>query len=137
MMADVLPQINYAKVTNVRYDDLPVSEFMTMVSNPLFLGDPLVDSQHLLGAAKWIKESDTEIIGFHQSRAAHVRWTNEEKTGVAATGHGHGHIQVLYRKVEGIWKWSGITTHVRWNEHEWENVFLGVDGKKVGVMKKE
>lgn len=105
-----------------------------MVSNPLFLGDPLVDSQHLIGgAAKWVKQSDTEIVGFHQSRAAHIRWTDEEKSSVAATGHGHGHIEVLYRKVDGAWKWSGITTHVRWNEHEWERVFLGVDGKKVGV----
>lgn len=106
-----------------------------MVSNPLFLGDPLVDSQHLLGSSKWVKKSDTLITGDHQSRAAHVRWTNEEKSGVAATGHGHAHIEVIYRRVEGVWKWSGITTHVGWNENDWESVFLGVDGKKVGVSK--
>jgi scytalone dehydratase len=131
-------QINYDKVTNVKFDSLPSSEFMSMVSNPLFLGDPLVDSQHLIGAAaKWEKESEDLIVGYHQTRAAHIRWTTEKKTDVQATGHGHGHVEVFYRKVEGEWKWGGITTHVRWNEHDWESIFLGVDGKKVGVSESE
>lgn len=96
----------------------------------MFLGDPLIDSQHLFGAAaKWVKESDTEISCCHQSRAAHVRWTDEKKTDVAAKGHGHGNVLIKYRKVEGVWKWAGIKTHVRWNEHEWENIFKGLDGK--------
>ena len=130
--------VSYAKVTSVRYDDLPALELLSMASNTLFLGDPLVDSQHLIGAAaEWVKASDGVAIGFHQTRAAHTRWMREEKSGVAATGHGPGpgHIEVLYRKVHGAWKWSGITTHMRWNGHEWENVFLGVHGKKVGVQK--
>jgi scytalone dehydratase len=101
-----------------------------MISNPLFLGDPLVDSQHFIGAAsKWVKVSDTEITGCHQSRAAHIRWTDETKSGVAAKGHGHGNIRIEYQKVDGVWKWAGIKTHVRWNEHDWSKIFKGLDGK--------
>lgn len=106
------------------------------MSNSLFLGDPLVSSQHLFGAAaKWIKTSETEIDGYHQSRAAHVRWRDEAKTDVTAKGHGHGNVLIKYRKVEGVWKWAGIKTHVRWNEHDWNKIFVGLDGNNQGDKK--
>ena len=118
-------------MTNETHTDLPASEFLAQLRNPLFLGDPLVDSQHFIGAAaKWVKLSDNEIIGTHQSRAAHIRWTDVEKSGVAAKGHGHGHLEISYKKIDGVWKWGGIKTLVRWNEHDWEKVFLGVNGEK-------
>ncbi|KAF4633954.1 hypothetical protein G7Y89_g4158 [Cudoniella acicularis] len=121
--------IDYAKVNNV-FDDLSASAFITMMSNPKFLGNPLIDSQHLFGAgAKWVKESDNEISAHHQSRAAHVRWTDDTKKEVAARGHGHGSVLIKYRKVEGVWKWAGIKTFVRWNEHDWDKVFEDLDGK--------
>ncbi|MCJ1371117.1 hypothetical protein MMC20_002332 [Loxospora ochrophaea] len=113
--------INYAKVTNTLSSSLPAASFLAMMSSPLFLGDPLVDSQHMLGAAKYrkvppsLKGGDEVIMGTHQSRAAHVRWKDESKKEVVAKGHGHGCIEV------------------RWNEGDWEGVFLGVgEGKDMG-----
>lgn len=99
-----------------------------MMKNPLFLGDPNIDSQHLLALSKWEKISDTEIVSHHQSRAAHMRW-EEGRKKIAAKGHGHGLVITTYRKVDGVWKWAGIKTKVRWNEHEFEKVFLGSAGK--------
>ena len=60
--------------------------------------------------------------------------TGERKT-VAAKGHGHGMVEMYYRKVGGErggeveWKWAGIKTKVRWNEYEFERVFRGSAGK--------
>ena len=99
-----------------------------MMRNPLFLGDPNIDSQHMLGLSKWERISDTEIVSQHQSRAAHVRWNEGRKT-VAVKGHGHGLVTMTYKKVDGVWKWAGIKTKVRFNEHEFEKVFLGSAGK--------
>lgn len=99
-----------------------------MMQNPLFLGDSNIDSQHLLALSKWEKISDTEIHSSHQSRAAHIRWNEGRKT-VAAKGHGHGVVKTIYKKVDGEWKWGGIETRVRFNEYEFEKVFLGAAGK--------
>lgn len=121
-------QIDYAGVNNAKFVDLPADEFITMMKNPLFLGDPNIDSQHMLGVSKWERHSDTEITGHHQSRAAHQRWNDGRKT-VAAKGHGHGVVIASYKKVDSQWKWAGIKTLVRWNEHEFDKVFLGTAGK--------
>lgn len=99
-----------------------------MMKNPLFLGDSNIDSQHMLGLSKWEKISETEIVSYHQSRAAHMRWNDGRKT-VAAKGHGHGLVTTTYRLVDGEWKWAGIKTKVRFNEHDFEKVFLGSAGK--------
>ena len=118
-----------------------------MMRNPLFLGDPNIASQHLLALSKWEKVSDGEIHSWHQSRAAHVRYVDkdmgQEKEGekgggtgdkgqgrtVAAKGHGHGLVKTVYRKVGEEWRWAGIETRVRFNEYEFEKVFLGAAGK--------
>lgn len=121
-------KINYAKVNNAQHTDLPADDFITMMKNPLFLGDPNIDSQHMLGLSKWEKLSDTEITSYHQSRAAHMRWHDGRKA-VAAKGHGHGLVTTFYRKIDDEWKWAGIETRVRWNEHEFEEVFIGTAGK--------
>lgn len=99
-----------------------------MMKDPLFLGDPNIDSQHLLGGSRWEKISENEIVSHHQVRAAHMRWEDGRKK-VAAKGHGHGLVAMTYKLVEGRWKWAGIKTKVRFNEHEFEKIFLGSAGK--------
>lgn len=99
-----------------------------MMKNPLFLGDPNIDSQHLLGLSRWEKISETEIVSHHQSRAAHIRW-NEGRETIAAKGHGHGRVTTTYKLIGDEWKWAGIATKVRFNEHEFEKVFRGTAGK--------
>jgi scytalone dehydratase len=120
--------VNYSGVNNSTADKMPAKSFVEMMKNPLFLGDRNIDSQHLLGLSKWRKTSDTEIVSQHQSRAAHMRW-NEGREDIAAKGHGHGLVTMFYRKVDGEWKWGGIATKVDFNEHHFEDVFVGSAGK--------
>ncbi|KAL9003235.1 MAG: hypothetical protein Q9188_003875 [Gyalolechia gomerana] len=120
--------IDYAKVNNAKFVDLPADDFVTMMKNPLFLGDSNIDSQHLLGLSKWEKTSASEIVSHHQSRAAHMRWDDGRNT-IAAKGHGHGLVTTIYRLIDGEWKWAGIKTKVRFNEYDFEEVFLGSAGK--------
>ena len=115
---------------------MPAHEFVTMMKNPLFLGDPNIVSQHLLGLSKWEKISDKEVVSQHQSRAAHIRYEEGQKgKKIAAKGHGHGRVEMRYKLVEEnaregtVWKWAGIKTKVHFNEYEFEKVFLGSAGK--------
>ena len=87
------------------------------------LGNPLLVTQHLLGATKWIVHSDNNIVGLHQVRAAHQRFKGTERDEIAAKGHGHAVITHHYRQIEGQWKLAGLRPHVHWNEHDFEKVF--------------
>ncbi|PGH19879.1 hypothetical protein AJ80_03798 [Polytolypa hystricis UAMH7299] len=111
--------------------DLPSEKFVEMMADPLFLGDPLVESQHFIGATKWERVSDEEIISHHQSRAAHQRFADDTRTTVAVKGHGHGTVTTFFKKIDGVWKWAGIRTKVIWNEYDFENVFRGAAGKNM------
>lgn len=46
-----------------------------------------------------------------------------EKTELDVKGHGYAMITLTYREVEGVWKWGGITTLIRWNEDDFDKVF--------------
>ncbi|KAI9845248.1 MAG: hypothetical protein M1837_005004 [Sclerophora amabilis] len=116
-------KINYASVNDFKDDALPADAYVAMMSDPKFLGDPLIHTQHLMGAAKYHKVAPGLIEGHHQIRAAHQRYTGSDKKDVEAKGHGHAVIKLTYREVDGDWKWGGITTDIRWNEYEFDKVF--------------
>lgn len=77
-------------------------------------------TQHLLGAAKYIKVSDTQITAHYQIRAAHVRWKDDNRTQEGLKGHGHGEMVQHYTKIDGVWKLSGWKPTVFWNEYDFE-----------------
>ena len=104
---------------------MPMEEFVGIMSHVGFVGDPLVHTQHHIGASKWRKLSDTEVIGWHQLRAAHQRYTDSTLRIVENKGHGHAMIKHWYRKIDGEWKLSGLRPTVRWNELEFEKIFKG------------
>lgn len=121
---------------------MPSKSFLGMMSSAGFLGDPLIHTQHFIGASKWKKLGPNLIEGKHQIRAAHQRYvagsqpidmSNEGKSehgikrDVEAKGHGHAVITITYRCIDGIWKWGGITTDIRWNEFDFEKIFKGFD----------
>jgi hypothetical protein len=68
---------------------MPAEEFVAMVSDRKVLGDPTLMTQHFQGASKWEKVSDDEIIGYHQLRVPHQRYTDETRSAVALKGHAH------------------------------------------------
>jgi scytalone dehydratase len=102
---------------------MDAEDFMAMVADQGFLGDPTIKTQHLLGQTWWEKISDTEVIGHHQLRAAHQVYTTPELHTVKLKGHGHASNEHYYRKVNGVWKFAGLRPTVRWNEHRFEDVF--------------
>jgi scytalone dehydratase len=112
-------------VTGEVLQDVSRDDFVGMVSNEKFVGDPLVDTQHLVGASRFIQVSENEIQGFHQLRAAHQRYTSPEKKQVEAKGHGHALIRHDYEKIDGKWLLAGLRPTVRWNEYDFGKVFKG------------
>ncbi|GAD99565.1 conidial pigment biosynthesis scytalone dehydratase Arp1 [Paecilomyces variotii No. 5] len=115
--------IDYTIVGHDCFPDMPADEFVGMMSSPKFLGDPLVRTQHLMGAAKYEQLSETEIIGHHQIRAAHQRYTSNHRLVVEERGHGHSYVKHWYKKIDGCWKLAGVCPRVYWNEHNFDKIF--------------
>jgi scytalone dehydratase len=82
-------RIDYRSFLNKLWEAMPAEEFVAMVSDPKVLGDPTLMTQHFQGASKWEKVSDDEIIGYHQLRVPHQRYTDETRSAVALKGHAH------------------------------------------------
>ncbi|RDL41188.1 putative scytalone dehydratase [Venustampulla echinocandica] len=117
--------VDYTSIGKPKWPDMSATDFMAMVTDDDFLGDPCVKTQHLLGATRWERISDTEVIGHHQLRAAHQVYTDASLKHVKLRGHSHATNEHYYRKVDGVWKFAGLKPTVRWNEHDFEKVFKG------------
>lgn len=95
-----------------------------MISNPHFLGNKRIKTQHLVGGvSKWVKNSEAEMTGCHQMRVAHQRYEDDELTTVMAQGHAHGNATIHYRKIDGEWKFAGVEPEIRWTEFEHDKIF--------------
>lgn len=116
-------RIDYRSFLNKIWEAMPAEEYVAMASSPTVLGDPLLKTQHFIGASKWEKVSDTEVIGWHQLRVPHQRYTDESKTEIAVKGHAHGTNQHWYKKVDGVWKFAGLAPEIKWGEFDWDQVF--------------
>jgi scytalone dehydratase len=123
-------QIDYTHVSGKKWDAMRPDEYISMMSDPGFLGDPLLQTQHLLGMSKWEKITDDYIVGHHQLRAAHLRYADESRAVEEMRGHSHATNEHYYRKVDGEWKFAGLKPYIRWNEYEFEHVFKGFQAPK-------
>lgn len=102
---------------------MPAEEFVKMASDPNVLGDPLLKTQHFIGGTKWEKVSDDEIIGYHQLRVPHQKYTDASRAKVAVKGHAHSTNKHWYKKVDGEWKFAGLSPDIRWFEYDFDKVF--------------
>lgn len=102
---------------------MPADELITMASDPKFLGSPLLKTQHFIGGTRWEMISDEEIIGYHQLRVAHQKYTDESCTTIAVKGHAHGVSTIGYKKLNGVWKFAGLSPEIRWCEYDYDKVF--------------
>lgn len=102
---------------------MPADDFIAMASDPHVLGDKTLKTQHFQGASKWEKVSDTEIIGYHQLRVPHQKYTDETLTTVAVKGHAHSTNTHWYKKIDGVWKFAGLSPDIRWFEYDFDKVF--------------
>ena len=116
-------RIDYRSFLDKMWEAMPADEYVAMASDPHVLGDPLLKTQHFIGASRWEKVSDTEVVGWHQLRVPHQRYTDETRTEVAIKGHAHGTNQHWYRKIDGQWKFAGLAPEIRWGEFDFEKVF--------------
>ena len=116
-------RIDYRSFLDKMWEALPADEYVAMASDPHVLGDPLLKTQHFIGSSKWEKVSDTEIIGWHQLRVPHQKYTDASRTEVAVKGHAHGSNQHWYKKVDGKWKFAGLAVEIRWAEFDLDKVF--------------
>ena len=105
------------------WEALPADEYVAMASDPHVLGNPLLMTQHFVGSSKWEKVSDTEVIGWHQLRVPHQKYTDETKTTVAVKGHAHSTNQHWYKRVDGKWKFAGLAVYMKWGEYDLDKVF--------------
>ncbi len=108
------------------WEAMPAEEFVNMISSDGFLGDPLIKTQHLLGATEWERISETEVVGHHQLRAAHNRFTGPDMQKIDRRGHSHATNEHFYKRVNGVWKFAGLRPTVRWNEYDFEKIFKGI-----------
>ena len=66
---------------------MPADDFVKLVSGPTVLGDPDLKTQHFIGASKWDRISEDEVVGYHQLRVPHqkktkmVKQTENDKSG--------------------------------------------------------
>lgn len=114
---------------------MPASDYITMMSNPKTLGNPLVATQHFFGISTWQRTSESEITATYQLRAHHVRLSSDGQGDVdgygkgrgrrvLTTATGHGVIQHFYRKSEkGEWKLAGLQPTVLFEEGDVRAVF--------------
>ncbi|KAI1659575.1 scytalone dehydratase [Daldinia decipiens] len=121
-------RIDYRSFLDKLWEAMPAEEFVAMISSPAVLGDPLLKTQHFIGGSKWEKVSDTEVIGTHQLRVPHQRYTDPTRSQVAVKGHAHSTNVHWYRKVDGVWKFAGLNPDIRWSEYDFEKVFA--DGRE-------
>ena len=131
-------RVDYRSFLNKLWEALPADEYVAMASDPHVLGDPLLKTQHFVGASRWEKVSDTEVIGWHQLRVPHQKYTDETKTQVAVKGHAHSTNQHWYKKVDGKWKFAGLAVDIRWGEYDFDKVFAsGREQEALGESEKK
>ncbi|RMZ85231.1 hypothetical protein DV738_g194, partial [Chaetothyriales sp. CBS 135597] len=116
-------RIDYRSFLNKLWPAMPAAEFIAMISSKQVLGDKTLKTQHFLGASKYEKVADDEIIGWHQLYVPHQRYTDETLSKVAVQGHAHSTNQHWYKKVDGVWKFAGLDPDIRWFEHDFDKVF--------------
>jgi scytalone dehydratase len=115
--------VDYTSFLSKSWPAMPAADFLAMISSPSVLGDPTLKTQHFCGGSKWEMVSPTEVIGWHQLRVPHQKYTNETLRTVAVKGHAHGTNKHWYRKIEGVWKFAGLAPEIRWCEYDFDKVF--------------
>ena len=118
-----ITQIDYRSFMDKLWEAMPSDEFIMMASDPRFLGNPLLKTQHFIGLSTWQHVSEDEVVGTHQLRVPHQKYTDSSMQEVAVKGHAHGTATMWYKRVEDEWKFAGVCPHIRWSEYDYDKVF--------------
>jgi len=107
---------------------MPAADFLAMISDKAVLGNPLLRTQHFIGGTRWEKVGEDEIVGYHQLRVPHQKYVDASLKEVAVKGHAHSTNTHWYRRVDGVWKFAGLSPDIRWSEYDFDRVFA--DGRE-------
>ncbi|RYP81225.1 hypothetical protein DL770_005953 [Monosporascus sp. CRB-9-2] len=118
-------RVDYRSFLDKLWEAMPAEEFIAMISSQAVLGDPLLMTQHFIGGTTYERVSDDEVVGHHQLRVPHQRYTDESRARIAVKGHAHSTNTHWYRKVNGVWKFAGLSPEIRWGEYDFDKVFAG------------
>ncbi|KAK2751530.1 scytalone dehydratase [Colletotrichum kahawae] len=116
-------RIDYREIIGKLWEYMPAADYVAMISTPAVLGSPLLKTQHFVGATKWEKVSDAEIIGHHQLRVPHIKVSDANPPVEEKKGHAHSYNQHWYRKIDGVWKFAGLRPEVRFGEYDMKGIF--------------
>ncbi|KAK8064119.1 hypothetical protein PG996_008771 [Apiospora saccharicola] len=84
-------RVDYRHVMGQMWEAMPADEFVALASNPRFLGDARLRTQHFVGgASRWEQTAAGRVTGRHQVRVAHQRYADDALKEVALKGHAHG-----------------------------------------------
>lgn len=56
-------------------------------------------------------------------RVPHQKYKDASMKEVAVKGHAHSTNQHWYKKVDGVWKFAGLSPDIRWSEYDFDKVF--------------
>ncbi|KAL4802407.1 Scytalone dehydratase [Aspergillus unguis] len=131
-------KVDYRQVLgeSAYWPEISAEDFTLMISAPTLLGNPVVRTQHLIGASWWESVSETEAVGHHQIRAAHVRFRDTNLQEELHRGHGHGSNEHFYEKINGEWKLAGLRPNTHFMEFNFDRVF-GEQGEHDGAKGRE
>ncbi|KAH8785770.1 putative scytalone dehydratase [Diaporthe sp. PMI_573] len=122
-------RVDYRSFLNKLWENMAADEFAGMVSSPYVLGNPLLKTQHFVGTSKWEKVSTDEVVGHHQMRVAHQKYTESTLKTVSIKGHSHGSATMWYKRVDGVWKFAGLKPNERWFEYDYDKIFGDASGE--------
>ncbi|KAF3007442.1 hypothetical protein E8E13_003792 [Curvularia kusanoi] len=117
------------------WPSMPADAYVTMMSNPATLGNPLVATQHSLGLATFERTTEDGITGAFQLRAHHLRFASDGRGDangydqgrgrkVLASATGHATIKHFYkRNGQGVWKLAGLQPTVLFDEGDLKALF--------------
>ncbi|KAK1488228.1 scytalone dehydratase [Colletotrichum tamarilloi] len=128
-------RIDYPFLNKI-WEAMPAEDYVAMMSSKPMLGNPLLKTQHLVGASRWEKISETEVAGYHQLRVPHQKYTDETFKQVAVKGHGHSSNKHWYKKVDGVWKFAGLSPKMLLTEYDFAAIAAeGRDSLLAGIVK--
>lgn len=111
-------RMDYTLLGGELHESATPQQVAAQVSN--LIGDPCLQTQHLLGASRWVRLDNDTVEVEHQARVAHQRYAAASSAEVVNHGHGHGALKQTFQKVEGKWKMAGFLPTLSWAEFDLE-----------------
>lgn len=105
----------------------PAAEYIATVNAAEKLGNPVVATQHLLGASTWSRPATNNITATYQVRAQHLRFGRDaagnRTSKQLATAAIYGTVDHHFVKKNKIWKLAGLKPTTSFVEGDMDAIF--------------